>query len=70
MEAFDLGATIGAEIHKDSDREPCSTEITESLVVLLLRELRQSLAFYDDIPYRRFNDPASEGACPLFRRSS
>lgn len=44
---LDLGA--GAEIDEESSRITGTAEVTERLVMLLLRQLRQSLALDDDI---------------------
>ena len=36
VEAFDLGTTIGTEVHKDSYRVLSCSQITKRLIVLLL----------------------------------
>ena len=51
VEALQLDLGAGAEIDEKRSRITGTAEVTERLVMLLLRQLRQSLALDDDIAY-------------------
>ena len=55
MVAFNLGTSFGAKVDKNGYRELSSTEITKGLVVLPFGQLRDSLAFYNDISHSRLH---------------
>ena len=56
MVTFDLGTTLSTEVNQYPYGELRGTEVPEDLVVLFLRQLRDSLALHDDVIYRRLND--------------
>ena len=52
MVALDLGTSFCAKVHEDGYWELGGTEIAKRLVVLPLGQLRDSLAFHDDVANR------------------
>ena len=56
VEALQLDLGAGAEIDKKRSRITGTAKVTERLVMLLLRQLGQSLALDDDIAYGCLHD--------------
>ena len=56
VEAFQLHFGAGAKIDEKRSRITGTTKVTERLVMLLLRQLGQSLALDDDIAYGCLHD--------------